>query len=69
MAQESFKKYRRTELAEMRPYLPGEQLSGMSVSYVDTPESGGMIGRNPNNHDDKWYVGKQYFDDNFELVE
>jgi len=25
-----------------------------------------MIARNPKNHNDKWLVAKQYFEDNFE---
>ena len=63
----TFTQYRRTNIAEMRNYVPGEDLSNVSVSAVDTPENDlGMIARNPNNHADQWYVAKQYFDDNFE---
>ena len=64
-----FKQYRRTGLSEMRPFVPGEDLAGVSVSDTDTPELGGMIARNPKNHDDQWYVAKKYFDDNLELVD
>ena len=60
--------YRRKGLAEMRPYVPGESL-GFSVNPVDTPELGGMVARNPKNHEDQWYVAKQYFEDNFEEVQ
>jgi len=28
-----------------------------------------MIARNPENYRDKWLVGKDYFKDNFELME
>ena len=64
-----FKKYRRTNIAEMRAYVPGEDLSGVSVSKVDNPEEDkGMIARNPENHDDQWYVAKKYFEDNFEEI-
>lgn len=52
----------------MRPYEPGEDLSGISVSAEDTPEEGGMIARNPKNHADQWYVAKKYFEDNLEEV-
>ena len=61
-----FKKYRRTNVAEMRPYIQGEDLTNISVSDVDNPETDmGMIARNPKNHNDMWYVARKYFDDNF----
>lgn len=64
-----FKRYRRTNVAEMRPYVPGEDLTGVSVSDVDFPEEDhGMIARNPKNHRDQWYVARQYFEDNFEAL-
>jgi hypothetical protein len=62
-----FKKYKRTNIAEMRPYIKGEDLTHISVSEVDDPENDmGMVARNPQNHNDQWYVAKQYFEDNFE---
>ncbi len=64
-----FKKYRRVGLSEMRPYVVGEDLSGISVNKEDSPELGGMVARNPKNHNDQWYVAKKYFEDNLELVE
>lgn len=69
-----FRRYRRTQIAEMRPYLNGEALSNrVSVSASDlengSPKEGDMIARNPKNHDDQWLVAKQYFMDNFEEVE
>ncbi len=64
-----FKQYKRKGLSEMRPYIVGENLSNISVSNTDTPEDGGMVARNPENHDDQWYVAKKYFEDNLELVE
>ena len=60
--------YRRKGFSEMRPYIPGEDLGGISVSKEDTPEHGGMIARNPDNHADQWYVAKTYFEKNLELV-
>lgn len=60
-------KYKRTNVAEMRPYVKGEDMSNISVSNVDDPESDmGMVARNPSNHADQWYVARQYFEDNFE---
>ena len=65
-----FRKYRRTNIAEMRHYIKGEDLTNISVSKEDNPETDmGMIARNPKNHNDQWYVARQYFQDNFELAE
>jgi len=62
-----WKQYRRVDLSEMRPYVSGEDLSKVSVSETDNPETDmGMIARNPKNHEDQWYVAKKYFDDNLE---
>jgi hypothetical protein len=68
-----FRPYRRRQIAELRPYEPGESLEGVSVADVDraagSPKEGDMIARNPANHDDQWLVAKQYFLVNFEPVE
>jgi hypothetical protein len=62
-----WKQYKRKGLSEMRPYIKGEDLSEISVSSQDNPEEDmGMIARNPENHDDKWYVSRKYFEDNLE---
>lgn len=67
-----WKQYRRTQIAEMRPYVGGEDLDieSVSISKPDkengSPKEGDMIARNPKNHDDKWLVAAQYFADNFE---
>jgi hypothetical protein len=65
-----FAKYRRKQIAELRPFVEGEELLGVSISAEDTkagsPKSGDMIARNPKNHDDKWLVAAAYFADNFE---
>ena len=64
---ENWKQYKRKGLSEMRPYTKGEDLAGVSVSKEDNPETDmGMIARNPKNHEDKWYVARKYFEDNFE---
>ena len=63
-----FKRYIRN-IAEMRPYISGENLDGISVSGEDYPqEDMGMIARNPKNHNGQWYVARKYFEDNFELL-
>jgi len=65
-----FKQYRRKQIAELRPYQPGEDMAGISISMTDkeagSPKVGDMIARNPENHADKWLVSAQYFTDNFE---
>jgi len=77
-----FTKYRRTQIAEMRPVTKEEKELGrliatktpsrkaISVSESDlqsgSPKSGDMIARNPKNHEDQWLVAGQYFNDNFE---
>ena len=50
----------------MRPYVEGEDMDGISISESDTPEVGGMIAVNENIDNDKWYVAKQWFEDNYE---
>jgi len=66
-----FRKYRRKQIAELRPYVPGEHLSGqISISAADreagSPKAGDMIARNPVKHDDQWLVSAAYFAANFE---
>ena len=66
---DGFKEYKRTNVAEMRPYVLGEDLTGISVAEVDNPENDmGMIARNPNNYKDQWYVARKYFEENFEEI-
>ncbi len=62
---EGFKNYRKKNVQPMRPYVPGEDMTGISVSAEDTPELGGMIAVNPSNEKDRWYVAKQFFLDNY----
>ena len=69
---DGFRQYRRKQIAELRPYQPGETLDGVSVSIEDrkagSPKQGDMIARNPKNHADRWLVSAEYFEDNFEPV-
>ena len=64
-----FKRYVRTNIAEMVPYHKGLSLKDVSIAEVDrrngSPKEGDMIARNPKNHNDKWLVAAQYFKDNF----
>lgn len=68
-----FKSYRRKQIAELRPYQPGETLSErVSISASDkeagSPKVGDMIARNPKNREDQWLVARAYFEENFEPV-
>lgn len=69
-----FQQYRRKQIAELRPYVPGEDLSDrVSISATEkeagSPKPGDMIARNPKNHADQWLVAAQYFTDNFEPIQ
>jgi hypothetical protein len=67
-----FKRYRRTQIAEMTPWVPGLDMERVSVSAPDreagSPKHGDMIARNPKNHADMWLVAAAYFADNFETL-
>ena len=67
-----FTRYRRKQIAELRPWQPGDDMSCVSVSAEDakagSPKDGDMIARNPKNHDDQWLVAAAYFAENFEAV-
>ena len=67
-----YKKYRRTNIAEMTEWVPGYDMTNVSISKYDkengSPKDGDMIARNPNNHNDKWLVAKEYFINNFEEI-
>lgn len=63
-------KFRKRGSTEMRPYVNGEPLDGVSVGASDkvllaTKDPGGMIatGDNPS---DQWYISQQYFGDHYE---
>lgn len=72
MGSMKFKQYRRSQIAELRPYEVGEFLDRVSISEADkeagSPKLGDMIARNPKNHSDMWLVAAQYFTENFEPV-
>ena len=65
--------YRRKQLSQLRPYVAGESMEGISVSEADartgSPKAGDMIARNPKNHADRWLVEAQFFAANFELTD
>ena len=64
-----FVEHRRIKTAFLRVYMPGEDLTDISVSKRDDPETDlGMIAINPKNKKDQWYVARQYYIDNFEPI-
>lgn len=79
---EGFEKYKRTNVAEMRPVteedieifesLSSDELWFISISSEDlkngSPRLGDYIARNPKNHKDQWLVAEKYTKDNFEKI-
>lgn len=67
-----FIQYRRKQIAELRMWQIGDDMTHISVSEADkeasSPKLGDMIARNPKNHADQWLVAAKYFNDNFEPV-
>lgn len=61
--------YKKVQMTQMRSYIPGEDLSGMSISDEDEPKLGDMIARNASNHNDRWLVAKEYFEEHYESAE
>lgn len=65
-----YKQYRRKGLSELKPYVEGETLEGVSISQADkdngSPRVGDMIARNPKDHTNKWLVAEKYFLENLE---
>lgn len=69
MTMPEYRRYRRTQIAEMADWEPGFNMSWVSVSLVDavggSPKEGDKIPRNPANHEDRWLVAADYFTANF----
>lgn len=57
--------YDKIKPQEMRPYVSGEDLTGISVSKNEIPEIGGMIARDE--FGSQWYVSKEFFEKNYAL--
>jgi hypothetical protein len=68
-----YKRYRRTQIAEMADWHPGFDMTRVSVSDPDreagSPKEGDKIARNPANHDDRWLVSADYFAANFKPIQ
>ena len=50
----------------MRNYIPGEDLSDISVALGEIPIKGGFIARD--NKGSKWYITPEFVAENYELV-
>jgi hypothetical protein len=64
-----FKNYQKTAMQPMRPYVLGENMKGISISEPDsqlTTLLGGMIAVSSKNPDDKWYIAKKFFEENYQ---
>jgi hypothetical protein len=67
-----WKQYYKATVVEMRPYVPGEDMTGISVSDFDKERglrAGSMIARNSDDHSDQWYVDRAFFEANYRPVE
>ncbi len=64
-----FKYYRKRAEQPMRPYVEGEDITGVSISDFDrkngSPLVGDMIAHNPKDPNDRWLIAKEYFELNF----
>lgn len=67
---DGFRLYRRRGRTELRPYEPGEELIGVSISDADkaqgSPKAGDMIARNPDLLTDQWLMSATFFKANYE---
>lgn len=66
-----FKQFRRKGVVELRPWVPSDaENKKISISQADVAEiqkgAPGMVARNPDNHEDMWYVSREYFLKNYE---
>ena len=59
-------KYRKTATQEMRDYIPGEDLTGVSVAPGENPKEGGKIARDKQGS--QWYVSPEFMAENYALV-
>lgn len=61
-----WKKYQKTATQEMRNYIDGEDLTGVSVALGETPEPGGMIARD--RQGSQWYVSPEFMVENYQEI-
>ena len=61
-----WKNYRKKVIQPMRPYVLGEDLTGVSVNPQETPIEGGMIAKDDEGA--RWYVTPEFFQKSYEEV-
>lgn len=54
-----------TSVVLMRPYVPGEDLTNISVQPGYEPKYGDWIARNDSDPNDQWLVSEEYFKENY----
>jgi hypothetical protein len=68
----AYKPFQKVQVAWMRPWEIGDDMTGISVSEVDrmygSPKPGDMIAINPSCPTDRWLVDAGYFEENFEAL-
>jgi len=57
--------YNKNNVQPIRPYVPGEDMSGIYVYQGDIVEEGGMIACLPYNPVVKWYITREFFETNY----
>jgi hypothetical protein len=62
----TWKPYRKTATTMMRPYVPSEDTSNISVDVGYTPKLGDMVASDGKT---SWLINQSYFDTNYEEVE
>ena len=60
--------HRKATTQPLRSYVPGEDLTGVTVGANDSPAPGGMIACNPANPADKWYLSAEFVRDSYVLA-
>jgi hypothetical protein len=61
-----WKKFIKTAEQEMRDYIVGESLSGVSVAPGEIPKEGGKIARDAQGS--RWYISPEFFSNNYAEV-
>jgi hypothetical protein len=68
MSEQIWTQHYQPESQEMRPYVPGEDLTGITVSDGDSTEGGGWIARNKDDDSDRWFVPTLFYDANYSAI-
>lgn len=67
-----FSLYQKITVTEIRPYVVGEDVSGVNIAdyYLSngSPKKGDMICRNRSNPKDVWLVDKKYFSKHYAKI-